>query len=68
MQNRSKGKTEKKCSSWYSRLGFWFGANDSTLEKFTVTKLTETKPDGTEDHGGGQDPHRVLAPQKKNCN
>jgi hypothetical protein len=52
---------------WSSRLGVGRGANDPTPEKFTVTKLTETKPDGTEDHGGGQDARRILAPLKKDC-
>jgi hypothetical protein len=38
MQDRSKGMGQTNCSPWSSRLGDGHGANDSTPDKFTVTK------------------------------
>jgi hypothetical protein len=43
-----------KCSPWSSRLGAARGANDPTPENVLLRN-----------HGGGQDPHRVVAPAKK---
>jgi hypothetical protein len=37
MPDRSKGRGQKKCSPWSSRLGVGRGAHDPTPEKFTVT-------------------------------
>jgi hypothetical protein len=62
MPDWSKGRGQMKCSLWYSRLGIRRGANDPTLEKSTVTKPPQHME---EDHGGSQDPHRVVAPVKK---
>jgi hypothetical protein len=36
MIDRSKGKSQINCSPWSPRLWVGHGANDSTLEKFTV--------------------------------
>jgi hypothetical protein len=55
--DRSKGRSQTKRSPWYSRQGVGCEANDPALEKFTVTK--------SPDHGGGQDPHRVVMPVRK---
>jgi hypothetical protein len=41
------------------------GANSPIPENVTVTKPPELME---EDHGGGQDPHRVVAPVKKKKN
>jgi hypothetical protein len=68
MLDRSKGRGQIICSPWSSKFGVERGANDSTPEKFTVVKLPETKPDGTQDHAGGHDPHRVVAPVNNNNN
>jgi hypothetical protein len=55
MPDRSVGRGQTKCNPWSSSLGVGRGANDPTLEIFTVTKR----------HGGGQDALRVVAPVKK---
>jgi hypothetical protein len=65
MPDRSKGRGQTKCSPWSSRLEVGRGANNPTPEKSTVTKPPEPME---EDHGGGQDPHRVLAPVRKDIN
>jgi hypothetical protein len=62
MPERSKGRGQTKCTLWSSRLGVGLGANNSTPERSTVTKLPEPME---EDHGRGQDPHRVVPPVKK---
>jgi hypothetical protein len=61
MPDRSKGRGQTKCSPWSSRLGVGRGTNNATPEKCTVTK----PPEPMEDHGGGQEPHRVVAPVEK---
>jgi hypothetical protein len=65
-----------KHSPWSSRLRVRCGANNPTLEKFTVTKPPEnqarrnqprrgTGQEPTEKgQGGGQDPHKAVGPGK----
>jgi hypothetical protein len=62
MPDRSKGRGQTKCSYWSSRLGVGRGANNPTPENSTATKPPEHME---EDHGGRQDPQRVVAPVKK---
>jgi hypothetical protein len=62
MPDRSKGRGQTKCSPRSFRLGFGHGPNNPAPEKSTVTKPQEPME---EDHGGGQDPHRVVASVKK---
>jgi hypothetical protein len=56
-----KGMGHKKCSPRSFRLGVGCGANNPTLEKFTVTKPPKS-------HGGGQYAHRIVAPVKNEKN
>jgi hypothetical protein len=57
MPERSKGRGQTNCSLWSSGLGVGRGANDPTPARFTVRN-----------HGGGQNPHKVVAPvNKKTC-
>jgi hypothetical protein len=63
MPDRTKAMGQTKCRPWSSRLGVGRGSNNPTPEKSTVTKPPEPME---EDHGGGQDQHRVVAPVKKN--
>jgi hypothetical protein len=65
MPYRSKGKGQTKCSPWSSRLGVGREAKHPTPEKSTVAKSPEPME---EHHGGGQDPHRDVAPVKKKKN
>jgi hypothetical protein len=58
MPDRSKGRGQTKCSPWSSRLGVRCGANNPTPGKINCYKTSEA-------YGGGQDPHRVVAPVKK---
>jgi hypothetical protein len=46
MPDRSKRRGQTKCSLWSSGLGVGCLANDSTPEKFTVTKPAETNEGG----------------------
>jgi hypothetical protein len=62
MPDMSKGRGQTKCHPWFSRLGFGCGANNPTPEKSIVTKSPDPM---LEDHGGGQDPNRVVALIKK---
>jgi hypothetical protein len=55
MPDRSKGRGQTKCSRCASNLGLVRGVNDLTLK----TKLL------LRSHGEGQEPHRVLAPQRR---
>jgi hypothetical protein len=55
ISDRLKCSAQMKYSPWSSRLGVERGANDPIPERITLTKP----------HGGGQDPHRVVAPVKK---
>jgi hypothetical protein len=60
MPDRSKGRSQTKCSPWFSRFGAGRGTDRPTPQKITVMKPPET-------YGGGQDPHMVLSPvEKKN--
>jgi hypothetical protein len=67
MPGRLKDTDQTKYNSWFSRVGVRHGANNTTLEKITVTKPPELMK---EENGGGQDPHSVVVPvmQKKKLN
>jgi hypothetical protein len=51
-----------KCRPLSSRVVVGLGANNPTPEKITVKKPPEPVE---EDHGGCQDPHKVIAPVKE---
>jgi hypothetical protein len=51
MLDRSKGKGQTKCSSWFSRLGARHGAYKPTLEEFTVTKPPEHMEEAKDTQG-----------------
>jgi hypothetical protein len=65
MPGRLKDTEQTKYNSWSFRVEVGRGANNPTSEKFTATKPLESVK---EDDGGGQDPHRVVAPVKKKLN
>jgi hypothetical protein len=54
MPDRSKGKGQMKCSPSSSKSVVELGTNDHTPKKLLLCN-----------HGGGQDPHRVVAPVNK---
>jgi hypothetical protein len=53
MPDRSKSRDQTKCSPWSSRLGLVMGLTIPTRKNLLLWN-----------HGGGQDPHRVVVPVK----
>jgi hypothetical protein len=59
MPEKSNGKGQTKCSSWFSRLGVGRGANDATLRIFTVKKQGR-RPRHNQGRGASKDEEEAL--------